>query len=43
MKAAEDLVTKVGGKTVGCLVVIELEELKGRNKIKSNVKSIFTF
>ncbi len=35
LKAAVQLVEKLGGKVSGCAVVIELPELKGREKLKS--------
>ena len=34
MKAACDLMEAAGAKILGCVVVIELTDLKGREKIK---------
>lgn len=43
LEAARQLVEKVGGKVVACLVVIELEGLKGRTVVKAHTQSIITY
>jgi len=44
MKATADLVKKLGGKIVGILFFIELENLRGRKKLKGyKVKSLIKF
>lgn len=44
IKAAKDLVEKLGGKIVGILFFIELEGLKGKEKLKKYpIKSIVKF
>jgi adenine phosphoribosyltransferase len=44
MEAIVRLVEKIGGEVVGIQVLIELEFLKGREKLKDyNVKSIVQF
>jgi len=44
MKATADLVKKLGGKIVGILFFIELENLRGRKKLKGyRVKSLIKF
>ncbi|XP_068143032.1 adenine phosphoribosyltransferase [Drosophila tropicalis] len=41
--AATQLVRKVGGAILECLVVMELSDLKGRAKIDSKVHSLFEY
>jgi adenine phosphoribosyltransferase len=44
MKATTDIVKKLGGKIIGILFFIELEDLKGRKKLKGYpVKSLIKF
>jgi len=44
MRAAADIVKKLGGKIIGILFFIELENLKGRKKLKGyKVKSLIKF
>ncbi|HHU21626.1 MAG TPA: adenine phosphoribosyltransferase, partial [Acholeplasma sp.] len=44
MKAAAELVEKLGGEVVGLGFLIELEDLKGRSKLtKYNIKTIMKF
>ena len=43
LKCAEDLVSEVGGNVVLTVVAIELNALKGREKIKSDVFSILSY
>lgn len=43
MKAACELVEKVSGDIVDCLVVIELSNLKGREKVPKSVTSLISY
>lgn len=43
MKAACDLVDKMSGKVLECLVAIELTDLKGRDKVPYPLKSFTSF
>ncbi|XP_068239944.1 adenine phosphoribosyltransferase [Palaemon carinicauda] len=43
MKAACDLVSSLSGKVALCLVVIELNELKGRDKVKAPLEVIVKY
>ena len=43
LKCAEDLVSEVGGNVVLTVVAIELNALKGREKIKSDVFSVLSY
>lgn len=43
MSAACQLVEKMKGITVGCLVIIELNELNGRSKVNGTVHSLIKF
>lgn len=43
LMAATDLIRKAKGEIVSCLVVIELEDLHGREKIKEDVISIIKY
>ena len=43
LKCAEDLISDVGGKVILILVAIELNALKGRKKIQSDVFSVLTY
>ena len=43
LKCAEELISEVGGKVVLTGVAIELNALKGREKIKSNCFSVLNY
>ena len=43
LKCAEDLISDVGGKVILTLVAIELNALKGRKKIQSDVFSVLKY
>ena len=43
LKCAEELVSEVGGNVVLTVVAIELNALKGREKIKSDVFSVLRY
>jgi len=43
LEAASKLIVNSGGNVCGCLVVMELVELKGRDKIKHDVYSLMEF
>ena len=43
LKCAEELISEVGGNVVLTIVAIELNALKGREKIKSDVFSILSY
>ena len=43
LKCAEELISEVGGNVVLTVVAIELNALKGREKIKSDVFSILSY
>lgn len=43
MKAACELIQKVGANVVECLVVIELADLKGRDKLSKPCTSLITY
>ena len=43
MKAACDLMEKLGADTVLCLVVIELPELQGKKKLTKPFKTLLEF
>lgn len=43
MKAACELIQKVGANVVECLVVIELTDLKGRDKVTKPCTSLITY
>ena len=43
LKCAEELISEVGGKVVLTIVAIELNSLKGRRKIQSDVFSVLSY
>jgi adenine phosphoribosyltransferase len=43
LKCAEELISEVGGNVVLTVVAIELNALKGREKIKSDVFSVLSY
>lgn len=43
MSAASKLIKEIGGNVVGCLVAIEVVDLKGREKLSCPVKTIIDF
>ena len=43
LKCAEELISEVGGNVVLIVVAIELNALKGREKIKSDVFSVLRY
>lgn len=43
MKAACDLMAFAGAEVAWCMVLIELVDLQGRNKVPGNVKSFITY
>ena len=43
LKCAEDLISEVGGNVVLTIVAIELNALKGREKIQSDVFSVLSY
>ena len=43
MNAAEQLVEKIGGIVKECLVVIELVDLKGKEKLKNKFHSLIQY
>ena len=43
MNAAEQLVEKIGGIVKECLVVIELVDLKGKEKLKNKLHSLIQY
>ena len=43
MSAACQLVSEAGGTVVSCLVIIELAELKGRERVKAPLTALLEF
>lgn len=43
MKAACDLLEKASANILDCLVIIELSDLKGRDKVPKNVSSLMQY
>jgi adenine/guanine phosphoribosyltransferase-like PRPP-binding protein len=43
MNAACELAEALGATVTECLVVMELEALKGRDKVKAPIKALFKF
>jgi adenine phosphoribosyltransferase len=43
MKAACDLMEKVGANVIECLTVIELKDLKGRNKLSKPFSALLNY
>ena len=43
MRAAEQLIERVGARVLACVVVIELPEIGGRKKLKAPLESLVQF